>query len=261
MIKLSDIEIVPLTNIKGDDSSSMLNPMHTASEYTSLLEDIRLNGQMQPIIVCRDLIIDGRNRFRALIKLGITDVLIQSMPYKSSRLEKEKMAKSSEVARRHQSKTQLACKAVGDWNSNIVKHKQDGLTQLEFILVNNTNNKNFSLANYIYKHNKSMFDALLNGNSVNIDKNNLNKLTSSLTAIVAHLKHQDSEFKREIEDKEQSYEPSTGERLSDAEDAKKRYEYDALVKSTRVNLEIVAKSMDIPFEDFIKSVYDSRKDK
>ena len=102
MIKLSDIKTIPLANIKGNDDSSMLNPVHTASEYTSLLEDIKLNGQMQPIIVCRDLVVDGRGRIRALKELGIADVLVRSMPYKSSRLEKERIAKSFEVARRHQ---------------------------------------------------------------------------------------------------------------------------------------------------------------
>jgi len=46
-------------------------PMMSDDEFSALVEDIRLNGQRQPIYVHDGQIIDGRNRYRACQQLGI----------------------------------------------------------------------------------------------------------------------------------------------------------------------------------------------
>ena len=46
-------------------------PMMSDDEFSALVEDIRANGQRQPIYIHDNKIVDGRNRYRACQKLGI----------------------------------------------------------------------------------------------------------------------------------------------------------------------------------------------
>lgn len=46
-------------------------PMMDRTTFFDLVEDIRVNGQIEPIIMCNDLILDGRNRYAACVHLGI----------------------------------------------------------------------------------------------------------------------------------------------------------------------------------------------
>ena len=46
-------------------------PMMSDDEFSALVEDIRANGQRQPIYIHDGKIVDGRNRYRACQKLGI----------------------------------------------------------------------------------------------------------------------------------------------------------------------------------------------
>lgn len=46
-------------------------PMMDDGRYAELLADIRQNGQREPITLCEEMILDGRNRYRACVELGI----------------------------------------------------------------------------------------------------------------------------------------------------------------------------------------------
>ncbi|HWQ74509.1 MAG TPA: ParB/RepB/Spo0J family partition protein [Syntrophomonas sp.] len=46
-------------------------PMMSTDEYKNLIDDIRKNGLIQPIITYQDKIIDGRNRYNACKEIGI----------------------------------------------------------------------------------------------------------------------------------------------------------------------------------------------
>ena len=46
-------------------------PMMDNGRYGELLADVRQNGQLMPITVCDGMILDGRNRYRACVELGI----------------------------------------------------------------------------------------------------------------------------------------------------------------------------------------------
>lgn len=46
-------------------------PMMDGARFESLKEDIRLNGQRLPIVICDNMILDGRNRHKACAALGV----------------------------------------------------------------------------------------------------------------------------------------------------------------------------------------------
>jgi len=46
-------------------------PMMSEDEYAGLVDDIHQHGQRQPIVMWQGMLVDGRNRLRACIQLGI----------------------------------------------------------------------------------------------------------------------------------------------------------------------------------------------
>jgi len=46
-------------------------PMMDAKRYDELLADIREHGQREPITICDGMVLDGRNRYRACVDLGV----------------------------------------------------------------------------------------------------------------------------------------------------------------------------------------------
>lgn len=51
--------------------SSEIFPLASPTEFESLKEDIRKHGLREPIWICDGMILDGRNRYRACLELGI----------------------------------------------------------------------------------------------------------------------------------------------------------------------------------------------
>jgi ParB-like nuclease family protein len=82
--------------------ASLFPPM-TDSEFAALVEDIRSNGLIYPIITYQDQILDGRHRFKACSQLGIeprTSAYRGSQPFQ--------VVVSSNLHRRHLSESQRA---------------------------------------------------------------------------------------------------------------------------------------------------------
>jgi len=47
-------------------------PLIEGTEFSELIEDIKKNGLIEPIVLLDGQIIDGRNRYRACVEAGIT---------------------------------------------------------------------------------------------------------------------------------------------------------------------------------------------
>ena len=175
--------IIPINSIKGTDKVAKVNPLMQDREFEALKLSITKSGLEVPIIICRNLIIDGRNRYNACKELGIENIAVEIMAGNSSmKMKKDKVLVMEQ--RRHQTKTQLACTAVAIWNTD----KPDGITQANFIKTKSISQANFTNANWIYKNNKQVFQALAKGQSVKISETDKYKVSESLNAVIKYLK-------------------------------------------------------------------------
>jgi hypothetical protein len=80
-------------------------PLMSDLEYDALREDIRRNGQKEPILLFEGKILDGRNRYRACLDLKIEPKIED---FKGTAEEAEKFSVSANLMRRHLSKSQKA---------------------------------------------------------------------------------------------------------------------------------------------------------
>jgi archaellin len=175
--------IIPINSIKGIDKVARVNPLMQDREFEALKLSIAESGLEVPIVICRNLIIDGRSRYNACKELGIENIAVEIMAGNSSIEIKKKRVEVMET-RRHQTKTQLACTAVSIWNTD----KPNDMTQADFIKTKSISQANFTNANWIYKNNKQVFQALAKGQSVRISETDEYKISESLNAVVKYLK-------------------------------------------------------------------------
>lgn len=180
MVKLSTEMIIPLKDIKGIDKVAHINPMMIHSQYQALLLDIKTNGQLEAITICRGLIIDGRNRFKAVQELGLSGINVVTLPVNTSINYKKEYVMQKEK-RRHQTVTQLTCVATIIWNSD----DKPNITQKEFIKKQGVSQGNFTNAQWIYKNEFPLISELKDGKKYKLDGY---KTTDSLTTIVKDLK-------------------------------------------------------------------------
>lgn len=103
VIKFEDID-----NCEIDEAANKY-PMLTEYEHNRLVEDIKANGQQQPVVIFENRIIDGRNRLKAVkeLKRDLIATVITTT-YEDAL----KLAYSNNDKRRHMSKSQFAMKAA-----------------------------------------------------------------------------------------------------------------------------------------------------
>ncbi len=96
----------------GIHKVASINPMMNTKQFSALKNNIEEVGQLVPVVVWRDKIIDGRNRTKALAELGISTVNALVLPYNLT-IEEIKERVLSEENRRHQTEAQ---RAIGAWS-------------------------------------------------------------------------------------------------------------------------------------------------
>lgn len=84
-------------------------PLMQDKEFQALKNDIALNGLREPVYLFQDKIIDGRNRYKACLEIGIEPVYRQ---YTGTENELIEFVLSLNLHRRHLSTSQKACLAV-----------------------------------------------------------------------------------------------------------------------------------------------------
>ena len=109
------MEIVPILSLSLHPES-LKTPKMTPEQYEALKLSLEVNGQIDPILVFRKRIVDGRHRWLALQELNVTTIKIKAMPNNSTLEDIKSMVRIKET-RRHESVTQLAISAYNFINS------------------------------------------------------------------------------------------------------------------------------------------------
>lgn len=130
-------------NIKELSLHALANehPKMTDVEFQRLKESIDEIGQLEPILIYRDRIVDGRHRFWAIESLGVQHILANEITFSTPLDTVREIVFGSEV-RRHQTATQKAIKAY--WST-----QEDGITYREAEVKFMTSRTMISACSYI----------------------------------------------------------------------------------------------------------------
>jgi len=184
-----------------------LVPLALPSEQIALMEDIKVHGQREPIILWKGAVIDGRCRQKALTALG-KFILYKELDSELSKEEVKAFVKSVNT-RRNLTTTQKIASAAKEYivgNKTIkVVSKSWGISSS--ILDN---------AVWLNKHHAYIIEELFNGNSVTIlNKSGISVTSCKVSAIYAHYKRE-SELIKEV--KEYGWQESTSLHCQKAKD-------------------------------------------
>lgn len=164
-------------------------PIMTSELFNAFKYDIETKGQLDPVLVYRGRIIDGRHRYMALKELGIDNIIAQDISNNTTLDDIKSIIKSKEQ-RRHQTSTQLAIYA---WKQ-FARIKQSGqkITQEEAAKEYGTNVKQLKRVVSINKRRgDNILDILFNGGKIDIGEPGRPMLTDSLASIESWIKRID----------------------------------------------------------------------
>lgn len=160
------------------------HPVMSTEQFEALKNDIAVNGQLQPALVYRGKIVDGRHRYRALTQLGEESIKITRLQNNLTLDEVTSLVNSTEM-RRHQSPTQLAIKGYR-------MYKVGSLTQKEIpskVGCSLTNLKAVIALEALGR--LDVIELLEAGGKMNVSRDpRFNKMTDSLLAITGYLKEE-----------------------------------------------------------------------
>lgn len=188
-MKFSEPKKIDIINVDIHPEANA-TPMMTDEQYNALKLDIEKNGQIDPVILYRGRIVDGRHRYFIHRDLGIKDINTVSIPNNSTLAEIKSLVKSKET-HRHQTPTQLAIYAY----RQMIKHNSDAsskdktMTQSdaakEFGVVVKQIGRAARIDNKLLR--PDILDMLFSGQKFNIGTIQRPLLTDSLQSIINHL--------------------------------------------------------------------------
>lgn len=165
-------------------------PVMTQEQYVALKIDIENNGQIDPVILYRGRIIDGRHRLKIAKELGQIQILTVSIPNNSTINDIRAMVKSKET-HRHQTPTQLAIYAYRQMISNNMntKSKDKIMTQADAAKYYGIAVRQISRVSKLDTQllRPDILDILFTGNKFNIGTSNRPLLTDSLQSVINYL--------------------------------------------------------------------------
>jgi hypothetical protein len=158
------------------------HPVMAVEQYEAFKADIATNGQLQPVILYRNKIVDGRHRLKALKELGEKSIKTVSLPNNLTLTQVKAKVLSTEK-RRHQSPTQLAIRGYREYKA--------GMKQSEAVTSTGCSLSNLQHVVALEKLGRlDVIDLLEKGGKVDIGVTNYSKFTDSLLGIVTWIKKQ-----------------------------------------------------------------------
>lgn len=181
-----DIQVVKIENIKIHKYAE-LTPRMIEEQYEALKNDIKVNGQIEPIKLTGIQCYDGRHRIRALTELGCKTVKavvnnnLTDSDIKSLVLSLEN--------RRHQTPTQLAIMAYKEYmmlNENEDTKESQGSVANRF----GVSRKNLSEVKALADRAPDLIDFLFDGHKFNTGTTSSPNYTNNVRVINAYIKQE-----------------------------------------------------------------------
>ena len=176
---MKEIFELDITTLSIHDEA-LSTPRMLDVQYEALKADIDQNGQLDPVVIYRGKIVDGRHRFLILNELNIKTITCFKMPNNSTLSDIKKLVRSKET-RRHETATQLAISAL----RHITKSNEK-ITQAEASKMFGVGPKAIGFAKKIlvdYKR-EDLLDILFDGGKINIGTSYNPFMSDSLKTIV-----------------------------------------------------------------------------
>lgn len=174
-VRLDEVELHKITET---------HPVMSREQFEALKNDIEINGQLQPAIVYRGKIVDGRHRYKALTQLGEESIKITRLQNNLTLDEVTNLVNSTEM-RRHQSPTQLAIKGYRMYKAGKLTQKDIpskvgcSLTNLKAVIALEALGR------------LDVIELLEAGGKMNVSRDGrFSKMTDSLLAVTGYLKEE-----------------------------------------------------------------------
>lgn len=184
-IQTAEVKDVVLLELSIHELTNLTPPM-TDADYNALLEDMEVNGQMDPVLVYRGKIIDGRHRYKVMTQLNAEFIKVIHLPSNTTRNEIIGLIKTKET-HRHQTPTQKAIYAF-----NMQKLHKEGafgqasirITQADAAKLYGASAALLARVSKLNKLRPDLLEVLFNGGKINTGTHEHKVITDSLLSIL-----------------------------------------------------------------------------
>jgi ParB/RepB/Spo0J family partition protein len=175
-ISLDKLTLHPLAEI---------TPQMNIRQFESLKKDIKDNGQLDPVLLYKHKIVDGRHRYKVMQELGENSIKAINLSESYTEADLKNIVLSKEN-RRHQTPTQKAIMAAREYNRLLAKG-EEGITQGSVAELFAVSRALISRALKVIKLvPEEVADLLFNGEKIVITKENKEFATDNLLQLIKH---------------------------------------------------------------------------